>query len=439
MKYSDLKNLLRLILVFQLLIFFNYNGFSQNVKTDRSKYQDIIKVIKSEIEKKYYDPNFHGVNLEEKSALAIGLIKQANSEGEMMRVVANFLLEFDDSHLFYIPPIRVSDTDHGWKMAMVGDKGFVTEVSPGSNAEAQGLKVGDQIYTIEGYIPTRENLWKINYFYRVLIPYPALNVIVIKPDGKKFQYVLQAKITKGKSVFGTTVDDWKQFDWRLDKLRSESKTHRIFSGINGVVIWKMPFFNLSPSKVDDIFGKIKDDQVLVFDLRGNGGGRVDMVLRVLGTIFSADVTVGKRTTRKKSEDLIARSRGKNSFKGKIAVLIDNDSASASEVLAKVIQIEKRGIVLGDISAGMVMESQFESYKDSVEYISPYALSMTVADLIMKDGKSLEKTGVIPDEKILPTQIELAEGKDVVMIKALNYLGFTATPEQIKAMFEVKNK
>ena len=427
------------VLVLQLFVLFSYSGFSQSVKNDRSKYEDIIKVIKNEIEKKYFDPKFRGVNLEEKSALAIDLIKQANSEGEMMRIVANFLLEFDDFHLFYIPPMRVSDTDYGWEVAMVGDKCFVTEVSPGSDAEAQGLKVGDEIYSVEGFIPTSESLWKISYFYRVLIPHPSLNVIVIKPNGKKFQYVLKAKITRGKSVYGTGVDDWKQFEWRVEKLVMQQRNHRIIKAADNIMIWKMPFFNLPATKVDDIFGKMKNDQVLIFDLRGNGGGRVDMLLRVMGNIFSEDITVGKRASRKKSEDLIAKSRGKNSFTGKIAVLIDNDSASASEILAKVIQVEKRGIVLGDVSAGKVMESQIEGHKDSVGYISPYALSMTVADLIMKDGKSLEKNGVTPDEKILPTALDLVGKCDPVLSRAIEILGYKMTSEEAGRILEKDRK
>jgi C-terminal processing protease CtpA/Prc len=415
----------------------SFTIFSQNLKNSRSKFQDVIKLIKSEIQKKYFDPGFRGINLEEKAEIAIDLIKQANSEGEMMTIVANFLLEFNDSHLTYIPPIRVSDTDYGWEMSMVGEKCLVTGVSPGSDAEAQGLKVGDEIYTVEGFIPTRENFWKIRYFYQVLINYPALNVFVIKPDGKKFQYVLKAKITKGSSVVGVNTDDWKKFDWRLQKLRGAEAGHQIFDGVSGVVVWKMPAFDLQPGKVDDIFGKLKEKDALILDLRGNSGGYVETVLRLIGNVFSEDLTVGMRKTRKETKEQVARTRGKNSFKGRIAVLIDSDSASASEVFARVIQLEKRGIVLGDLSAGMVMESQITTYKDGVDDYSLYAVNMTVADLIMKDGQSLEKKGVQPDEKILPTQKDVAAGRDVVLARAFEAFGFSMTPEEAGKIFARK--
>ncbi len=427
-----------LIFLCFLLMSLSLVSLSQSVKSERSKYQDILKFIKTEIQKRYFDENFKGVNLEEKTNLAIDLIKKTNSETEMTAIIANFLIEFDDSHLFYIPPIRVSDTDFGWEMAIVGDKCFVTEVSPDSDAEKQGLKTGDEVYMIEGFTPTRENFSKINYFFRILIPVSALNIIVVKPNGRKIQYVLQAKITKGKSVFGVTTGDWRLFDWKLQKLESEIDKHKVYTEIKGLVIWKMPLFDISPDKVDDVFGKLKDGDSLIIDLRDNGGGRVDTALRLLGNVFDEDIIVGTRKTRKDKKDEVAESRGKKSFKGKIAVLIDNGSASASEVVAKVIQLEKRGIVFGDISAGMVMESQISTYKDSFNLYSIYGLSITVADLIMKDGKSLEKIGVTPDEKILPTVLDLINKRDPALSRAGESLGFKITPEEAGKVF-TKNK
>jgi C-terminal processing protease CtpA/Prc len=424
----------RLVLICLALILIPLVAVAQSIKYQRAKFQDVIKVITSEVKKVYFDENFNGIDLEEKSKAAIELVKAANTETEMMAIIANFLIEFDDSHLFYIPPIKVSDTDYGWEMSMVGDKCFVTDVSSDSDAEKQGLRKGDEIYIIQGFIPTRENLWKINYYYRALNPHPALSVIAIKPDGKKIQYILKAKITEGRSVYGVSIDDWKFFDWRLDSLSRKIDRHVVYTGIEGLVVWKMPRFDLSPDKVDDVFSKLNADDSLIIDLRGNGGGKVYTTLRTIGNVFSEDTIVGTRKSRKDTKDEIAKSRGKKSFKGKLAVLIDSDSASASEVFAKLIQLEKRGVVYGDVSAGMVMESQISSYKDSTGLYSVYGLSITVADLIMKDGKSLEKNGVLPDEKILPTAHDLAENRDPVLARAMELFGFKITPEQAGRIF-----
>ena len=57
-------------------------------------------------------------------------------------------------------------------------------------------------------------------------------------------------------------------------------------------------------------------------------------------------------------------------------------------------------------------------------ILPFGFSVTVADVIMKDGKSLERVGVVPDEGLVPTQEDLAAGRDPVLARAATLLGAT---------------
>ena len=88
---------------------------------------------------------------------------------------------------------------------------------------------------------------------------------------------------------------------------------------------------------------------------------------------------------------------KDAFTGPIVVLIDSRSASASEVTARVMQIEKRGTVIGDRSAGAVMTSLSFPHTLGQDFygrgtIAFYGTSITVADLKMSDGFSLEKSG-----------------------------------------------
>ena len=105
---------------------------------DRERGQEMLGMIKDEIKKNYYDPNFHGIDLDKRFKEAEGKVKQSNSLGQMFGVIAQVLIEFNDSHLFFLPPGRSYRTDYGYLMQMVGDKCYVMAVKPGSDAEAKG-------------------------------------------------------------------------------------------------------------------------------------------------------------------------------------------------------------------------------------------------------------------------------------------------------------
>ena len=64
----------------------------------------------------------------------------------------------------------------------------------------------------------------------------------------------------------------------------------------------------------------------------------------------------------------------------------------------------------------------------------YGLSITAANLIMTDGKSLENTGVTPDDKQLPSATDLADSKDPVLSHALQAAGITMDPTAAGKLF-----
>lgn len=417
-----------------MLVFItSLSAFGQTIDYERGRHRDMLSIIKSDIKKYYYDANFRGIDLEARFKVAEEKIKKANSIGEMNGIIAQVLVDFNDSHLRFIPPGKANKIEFGWEIQMVGDKCFVVRVEPKSDAEAKGLQPGDEIYSLEGFEPTRENLWKMNYFYRVLRPRPVIKMEVVKPDGKRVALEINAKITERRRTKNTVNDMW---DETRENEESWNRVRRqqYYENFENVLIWKMPAFYLTPNEIDEKIGRVKKRQSLILDLRGNGGGRVDMLARLLGHMFTDDVNIGERKERKKTETETAKGQGKNAFQGKIVVLIDSESASASEVFARVIQLEKRGTVLGDVSDGKVMTSISHSHDVGVGVVTSFGVSVTIADLIMKDGKSLEHAGVTPDEKILPTAQDLANRRDLVLARALKILGIEQTPEQAGALF-----
>ena len=115
--------------------------------------------------------------------------------------------------------------------------------------------------------------------------------------------------------------------------------------------------------------------------------------------------------------------------GGFAVLMDSESASASELLARIIQLEKRGFIVGDRSSGRVMEAKLYPHEVSLGSPISYAVEVTEADLLMADGKSLEHVGVEPDILVLPTDQDLANKRDPALANAASLVGVHLTPEE----------
>jgi C-terminal processing protease CtpA/Prc len=144
-------------------------------------------------------------------------------------------------------------------------------------------------------------------------------------------------------------------------------------------------------------------------------------------------------SRKEEKPLIAKTRGDSGFKNNLIVLVDSESGSAAEVFARVIQLEKRGTVIGDRTSGKVMVSRLYPHQIGLETQVFYAVSVTNADLLMSDGKSLEGAGVIPDEVMLPTGDDLRALKDPVLARAIAAAGGNLDPSEAGKLLPFKWK
>jgi C-terminal peptidase prc len=405
-------------------------AFAQNLKSEKILHQNILKTIKKDIEEKYYDSKFHGVDIDENVKKTSELIEKANSSEEMTDMIARFLYLFDDSHLYFMPPRKTVTVEYGWELRLIGDGAFVVKLDEKSDAYKKGVRVGDQIYMIDGYIINRPEFSMVRYHFEVLRPQSKLNILLIKPNGNKYKTDIEAKVTK-ESVFMPSTRDLKL---ESEKNREERTHISYYDKIDGLTIVKLPSFSLSKIQVEKLIGKIEDAKALIVDLRGNGGGYVDSLNRFAGNFFDKEIDVGKIIKKKGTYKFVVEPKKGKTYSGSLVVLIDSESASASEIFAKIVQMEKRGVVLGDQSAGAVMQSIVNYHEFGLDSLIPYGVSVTVADLVMKDGIRLEKNGVIPDEQILPTAADLAIGNDPVISRAVQKLGFQMTAEEAGKIF-----
>lgn len=404
-------------------------------KVDRELYQAILQNVASDVRKYYYDPKLHGVDWDKKVSEAKGRIAISTSIDEAVLAIAAVFEALDDSHTNFSPPSDPISQEYGWRSKMVGNRCFVTNVEPRSDAESKGLKPGDEILTIEGFTPTREALGKIEYILNTLIPQSIIRLDLRTPSGKLTHAVVKARIRQRTAV--TDVGDLTGRDsWRL-RLEREDEQHlmrlRFKELANGVLIVKLPIFFLTDSAIQEMIDKARRNNTLILDLRGNPGGAESNLEDLLGGVFEKEVKIADRVMRESKKPLIAKANHKP-FTGRLIVLVDSESASASELFSRVVQIEKRGTVLGDRTSGSVMESKFYRHETGVNPVFYYGISVSEADLIMTDGKSLEHIGVTPDEVVLPTASDIAAKRDPVLARAADLARLSITPEEAWTFF-----
>jgi C-terminal processing protease CtpA/Prc len=398
---------------------------------DRDSARSMLEAVKDDLKKNYYDPNWRGMNIEERFKDGDERLKQAQTRDQLIITIAQILLDLNDSHTFFLPPFRAARVRYGWNMQMVGDACFVTEVNPKSDAGAKGLRVGDEVLEVDGHRPTRDNLWKMNYRYYALMPARSIRLSVRgagDQQAREIEVLSKVEKTAETAFYFTNI-------WRYNS-ETRLEDDRFYEQ-GDLVVWRMPTFDISPEQVDRLVERVRKFKTLILDLRGNGGGYQVTLERLAGYFFDHDVKIADLKGRKEMKPILAKTRGDKVFKGQLVVLVDSESGSAAELFARMVQLEKRGTVIGDRTAGAVMTSKGYDHQIGVGGTLYYGTSITIADVIMPDGKSLEKVGVIPDELVLPSASDIAGRRDPVLTRAAAIAGVQLPPEKAGTLFPVE--
>jgi C-terminal processing protease CtpA/Prc len=402
----------------------------------KERARQMLKDLADGMRKYYYDPTYHGVDLDARVKAADEHIRNATNLGQAFVEIANVLYPLNDSHTFFSPPTRNVRREYGYEEQMVGDRCLVTAVRPGGPA-SEKLTPGDEVVNWEGFNPTRTTLWQMTYSLNQIYSFPLQHLVVRGTDGAQRNVEIAARERTEKRVLDLTSggDIWQLI--REQENGEHMARQRVAEFGDKLMIWKMPEFDLTDEEADRILKQARKFSFLVMDLRGNPGGLVKTLQYIVGGVMDHDVTIAKRTGRKPDlKPQTAKARG-SAFSGKLIVLIDSRSASAAELFARVVQLERRGTVLGDHSSGSVMEARYYPWKQGADTLFYYGASISDADLIMGDGKSLEHTGVAPDELILPLPEDVAKGRDPVLSRAAQIAGLALDPAKAGALFPVE--
>ncbi|HTZ32941.1 MAG TPA: S41 family peptidase [Methylomirabilota bacterium] len=402
---------------------------------DKARCNSMLSEIQNDVRKHYYDPKFHGLDWSAEVSAAKEKIDSSPSLNMGMSHIAGLLDKLNDSHTFFVPPPRPYTHDFGFAYQMLGDHCFITHIRPGSDANKKGVSPGDEVLLINGYAPTRENIWKMFYVYELLRPQPSLTLELENPMGYHKKLVVDAWEERLPSI--QYIDDY-YWDLVRQSVKNRQTAPKPLVAINSdAAVYKYAAFAVADeSSVDQILDQLAHYKAVILDLRGNGGGSVETLKWMLGGFFPDPIKIADRVTRNESDraPMITKPNKKHYISASLVVLIDSDSASAAEIFARTIQLQKRGKVLGDVSSGSVMESRRFQYKSGVDIATFYGASITEADVLMPDGKSLEHVGVKPDIVVYPTGEDISLGNDPTLARAAELCGVTLTPKQAGELY-----
>jgi len=387
-------------------------------QSDQWRVDAMLLNLRQAIEKHYYDPHYHGVDLKARYAKYKEELDSSPNVTSALRVLAAYVAGLHDSHTFFLPPPLTEDFFYGLRMGIIGDQCYVLGSRPDTDADGK-VHPGDLIQRLNGYTVSRKDFSDLSYYLYGLEPQGGLRLQLQAPDG-----TVRTEVVKTKFIPRPNVEVIWNGEWGVEEADQVNRmsTQR-WAEIGNVGVWNVPFFGDDMSQTTHAYNVVHDHAGLVIDLRDDPGGDVEMLQYMLGYFLKDKTTIGQRVGRGDHGPLEVKPHG-DPYPGKLVVLINDGSASAAEIFARVIQLHHLGVIVGDRSAGAVMEAQHFDFTYGTNPVTPYGISVTAADLVMEDGQSLENRGVTPDVEAVPSAADLAAGRDPVLALAVKLAGGT---------------
>ena len=180
------------------------------------------------------------------------------------------------------------------------------------------------------------------------------------------------------------------------------------------------FTGVTPQQYKDMFTELKDKGMerLVIDLRDNPGGLLTSVCDILREILPEGLIVYTEDKDGNREEETCD--GKNKLNMPLAVLVNENSASASEIFAGAVQDHGVGTIVGTTTYGKGVVQELRQLSDGS------AVKLTVSNYYTPNGNSINKVGIKPDVEVklasvLLNKDEITHEEDNQLQKALNVI------------------
>ena len=398
---------------------------------DTSARQQAYDFVWNRVNEAYVDPKLNGVNWDQVGQDHKGKILAAANDDIFWKGLDGMVAELGDAHTRVLSPRQYAfdKEKQNWTLGLLladlGGDIVVMAVSKNSPAEKAGLLKGNRLVTIDalpalGWWKAQISKARKNSTDRARLksvkrvfnsgdpetPSDALHLLVERNDGSNFQTTLKRALLP----------------------RKETLTARLLD--SGIGYIRLTGFDTQlRGYIPPVFQSVRDAKGLVFDLRGNGGGSLALSIRLMNELVSGRIPIGKRITRTGKPlsllmglmplgtlelELVGVDKP---FLGPVVVLVDGDSASASEFFAGSLQAIDRARIVGETTCGCLL-----GYMGYANVPGGGALAYSELDFKPLRGPRVEGNGVQPDHIVRTTRQDLIDGKDPVLEQALQMLG-----------------
>lgn len=262
---------------------------------------------------------------------------------------------------------------------------------PNTPAERAGLKAGDKILAIDGRDTTDMAL----DLAVSLIRGPKGTEVVLTIWREGWEKPEEIKIIRDRIELISVKWEMKdQIAYLEINHFNEDTSERVNQAINELLV--------------------KNPKGIILDLRNNPGGFLDTAVNVAGEWIENEVVVIEQ--KQNGEKNIQKSSGLARLQNlKTVVLINEGSASASEIVAGALQDYGKATLVGKKTFG----------KGSVQNLEPLpdgsAVKITVSEWLTPKGRQIDKKGIVPDIEIDLTEEDYKAGRDPQLDKAMELL------------------
>jgi carboxyl-terminal processing protease len=374
----------------------------------------------------FYDPAYGGVDWKAVRAELRPKVLETKTREEARELMNKALERLGKSHFGVSGPLdeegeggSAEDAGVGIEIRIIDKAAIVTRVERGSAAEQAKVKLGAELVTVEkvevaprlaelarklppsSLVPMRQ----ARSVAKLLAGKPGTKVAVgVKTGGKVAALTLERAHVGQPASLGN-----------LGTHRVVYEGQKLEPQIGYI---RLSMF-LDPPAIVPAFAKDlaawKDAAGVIIDLRGNPGGIGGMAMGMAGHLIAEqNKKLGTMRTRQSSLDFVVNPQAQR-YAGKVAVLIDEMSASTSEIFAGGLQDLGRARIFGRRSPGAALPSVIEALPNGDRF--QYA----IADYVSAGGKTLEGNGVTPDVPVALDLPALRGGKDPDLAAAIRWI------------------